>query len=269
MSKKQRLNPPALTKINLADYSPNHTENYDKSSARAEEEQLEERLSLLQERLYAENKQALLVVFQAMDAGGKDSGIKKVFLGVNPMGVKVASFKQPSTLELSHDFLWRVHREVPPKGYIGIFNRSHYEDVLIARVNKLVPRKVWEQRYDHINDFERLLVTSGTRVIKFFLHISKEEQKERFEERLSNPEKHWKFSSADLEVRKLWDQYMKAYETAITRTNTDYAPWYIIPANKKWYRDLVITRILVETLEAMNPQFPPPEPNLDQIVIPD
>jgi PPK2 family polyphosphate:nucleotide phosphotransferase len=171
--------------------------------------------------------------------------------------------------ELSHDFLWRVHAHTPPKGHIGIFNRSHYEDVLIVRVNHLVPEAVWEKRYDHINAFERLLAASGTRILKFFLHISKDEQKERLQDRLDRPDKHWKFSSGDLPVREQWDDYMKAYEAVLTRCNTDYAPWYVIPANHKWYGNLVITRTIVETLDQMNPQYPPAEPGLDQIVIPD
>src|SRR5690606_3548652 len=184
-------------------------------------------------------------------------------------GVRVTSFKAPTAQELAHDFLWRVHREVPPKGYIGIFNRSHYEDVLVVRVNRLVPRDVWRKRYDHINNFERMLADNGTRIIKFYLHISKDEQRERFQKRLDDPEKHWKFSTGDLAVREQWDEYMKAYQDVLTQCNTDYAPWYIIPANRKWYRDLVITRTIVETLEDMNPKYPPAEPDLDKVVIPD
>lgn len=266
---EQPLRPQPGSKVRLKNYDPAYRGSYDKESARTEEDKLEKRLAVLQEQLYAEGKQALLIVLQAMDAGGKDSTIKHVFDSVNPQGVKITSFKVPTAEELAHDFLWRIHRQVPPKGYIGIFNRSHYEDVLVVRVNNLVPRTVWEERYDHINQFERLLADSGTRILKFFLHISKEEQKERFQARLDDPEKHWKFSRGDLLVREEWDDYMRAYEDALTRCNTDAAPWHIVPANRKWYRNLVITKAIVETLEAMNPQFPPAEPDLDQVVIPD
>ena len=267
--KEQRLHPQPGHKVKLADFDPDDRGHFDRDEADAEEDRLEKRLAVLQERLYAEGKQALLVVLQALDAGGKDGTIKHVFDHANPQGVRVTSFKVPTSEELSHDFLWRVHRQVPPKGYFGIFNRSHYEDVLVVRVNKLVPRKVWEPRYEQINQFEQMLTENGTRIVKFFLYISKDEQKERFQERLDDPEKHWKFSTADLPVREKWDEYMKAYEAVLTHCNTSYAPWYIIPANHKWYRNLLVTRILVETLDAMNPQYPPAEPDLDKVVIPD
>ncbi|MCS7070513.1 MAG: polyphosphate kinase 2 family protein [Anaerolinea sp.] len=256
-------------KLNLNQIEPDDSCGLSKDHAQNLEDELEKRLSSLQERLYAEGRQALLVIFQAMDAGGKDGAIKRVFDHVNPQGVRVTSFKAPTALELSHDFLWRVHQQVPPKGYIGIFNRSHYEDVLVVRVNQLVPEAVWRARYDQINDFEALLHASGTRILKFYLHISKDEQKRRFEERLSDPSKHWKFSTGDLAVRKRWDDYMQAYEDALTRCSTQHAPWYVIPANKKWFRDLLVSQIIVETLEEMDPRFPDPEPGLDQIVIPD
>lgn len=264
-----QLIPQPGKKVRLKDYDPDDRGDYDKAQARAEEQKLEDRLAALQERLYAEGQQSLLIVLQAMDAGGKDGTIRKVFDSVNPQGVRVTSFKTPTAEELAHDYLWRVHPHVPPKGYIGIFNRSHYEDVLIVRVNRLVPEDVWKKRYDEINAFERLLADNGTRILKFFLNISKAEQKERFQERLDDPEKHWKFSTGDLPVRERWDDYMRAYEDVLTRCNTDYASWYIIPANRKWYRNLVVTQTIVETLEAMNPQFPPAEPGLDQVVIPD
>lgn len=263
------LVPKAGSKVNLKDYDPAYKGDYDKDRARAEERQLEARLALLQEKLYAEGVQSLLIVLQAMDAGGKDSAIRKVFDNVNPQGVRVTSFKAPTAEELAHDFLWRVHQHVPPKGYIGIFNRSHYEDVLVVRVNQLVPKAVWQKRYDQINDFERLLTAGGTRILKFYLHISKAEQKERFQERLDNPEKHWKFSRGDLPVREKWDAYRQAYEAMLTHCNTAIAPWHIVPANRKWYRNLVVTRAIVEMLEDMNPQYPPPEPGLDEVVIPD
>ncbi len=266
---EQRLIPKAGSSVRLKDYDPAYKGHYDKAQARAEEKELETRLALLQEKLYAEREQSLLIVLQALDAGGKDSTIKRVFDKANPQGVRVTSFKAPTAEELAHDFLWRIHKATPAKGYIGIFNRSHYEDVLVVRVNNLVSPEIWKQRYDHINRFERLLVDSGTRILKFYLHISKDEQKERFQERLDNPEKHWKFAKGDLAVRQQWDDYMQAYEAVLTRCNTDYAPWHVVPANRKWYRNLVITRTIVETLEAMNPQYPEPEPGLAQIVIPD
>lgn len=265
----QVLKPAPGSTVELRDYDPGYHSTLDKRAARDELDHLQVRLRELQERLYAEEQQSLLIVLQAMDAGGKDGTIKHVFEGVNPQGVRVASFKAPTDEELAHDFLWRIHRRVPPKGYIGIFNRSHYEDVLVVRVNKLVPDEVWEKRYAHINDFERLLSGNSTRILKFFLHISKDEQKERFTERLDRPDKNWKFSIGDLPVREKWLDYQHAYEAVLTRCNTEYSPWYVIPANRKWYRNLVITRTIVNALEEMNPKYPPPEPGLDEIVIPD
>lgn len=266
---KQPLIPDRDKKVKLEDYDPGYTGKYDKDSAKAELEDWQKRLSELQEKLYAQSMQSVLIVLQAMDSGGKDGTIKHVFDAANPQGVRVTSFKAPSEIELAHDFLWRVHQQVPKQGMIGIFNRSHYEDVLVVRVNKLVPEKTWKARYDHINNFERLLVDNGTLVLKFFLHISKEEQKERFTERLTNPEKHWKFSRGDLVVREKWDDYMRAYESVFEKTNTDYAPWHIIPANRKWYRNLVITQTIVEAMDKMGLEYPPAEPDLDQVVIPD
>jgi PPK2 family polyphosphate:nucleotide phosphotransferase len=259
----------ASGKVKLADFDPNYTGKWTRDTARAERKQIRDEMRELQERLYAEGQQALLIVLQAMDAGGKDGTIKKVFTGVNPQGVRIASFKRPTSLELDHDFLWRVHQQVPPKGYIGIFNRSHYEDVLVARVNELAPKKQIEARYDHINNFERLLMDTGTRILKFYLNISKAEQKERFQKRLDRPDKQWKFSMGDLPVREQWDDYMRAFEIVFERCSPPNAPWHIVPANNKWYRNLVITRTIVETLKDMDPQFPPPEDNLDGVVIPD
>lgn len=267
--KKQRLIPPASSKVNLADYDPDYTGDYDKQTARDEVRQMQERLQVLQEMLYAQGKHALLIVLQAMDAGGKDSTIKKVFEGINPQGVFVTSFKVPTDEELGHDFLWRIHRSAPRKGHIGIFNRSHYEDVLVTRVNKLVSKQECVRRYQHINAFERLLTDTGTHILKFYLHISKDEQKERFQDRLDRPDKHWKFSIGDLEVRKDWDCYMEAYADALSECNTDYAPWHIVPANRKWYRDVVITRAIVETMEGMGLAYPEPEKDLDKVKIKD
>lgn len=228
----------------------------DRKSTEKEFLKLREELIALQPRLYAENRQKLLIVLQAMDAGGKDGTIRNVFKGVNPQGVKVSSFKGPSVRELSHDFLWRVHRDVPGTGQIGVFNRSHYEDVLVVRVHRLVPESVWRPRFEQINQFELLLNDTGTRVLKFYLHISPDEQRQRFQERLDDPAKHFKFSLDDLEKRKQWDEYTAAYEEALTRCNTPWAPWHVIPADRKWYRNYAVTRVIVETLRDMNPQFP-------------
>ncbi|MDX2076175.1 MAG: polyphosphate kinase 2 family protein [bacterium] len=265
---KKSFHPPIGKPVSLGKYDPEYSEG-DKKSAESELNKLRDRLFLLQERLYAENKQSLLIILQAMDAAGKDSTIRHVFEGINPQGVQVTSFKQPTEIELAHDFLWRVHQNTPQKGMIGVFNRSHYEDVLVVRVNGLVPESVWRKRYDHINHFEQLLADGGTRILKFYLNISKAEQKKQLQERLDDPTKHWKFSTADLPVRKQWDDYMGAFEDVFTYCNTNYAPWYIIPGNTRWYRTLTITKIIVETLEDMNPQYPQPEAGLDTVVIPD
>jgi PPK2 family polyphosphate:nucleotide phosphotransferase len=265
----QLIVPKPDSKVKLSEYDPDYHGDYDKASAREETDSLQKRMAMLQEMLYAQGEQALLIVLQAMDAGGKDGTIKKVFEEINPLGIYVTNFKVPSSEELAHDFLWRVHRNVPSKGYIGIFNRSHYEDVLVVRVNNIVPPQVWKKRYDHINNFERLLVDNGTRILKFYLHISKEEQKKRLQARLDDPNKHWKFSIGDLPVRERWHDYMEAYEAVLTKCNTDYAPWHVVPANYKWYRDLVITRAIVEAMESMKLAYPEPEAGLDKVVIPD
>jgi PPK2 family polyphosphate:nucleotide phosphotransferase len=222
----------------------------------------------LQERLYAEGRRSVLVVLQAMDAGGKDGTIEHVFRGMNPQGVRVASFKVPTEEELAHDFLWRVHQRVPGHGEIGVFNRSHYEDVLVVRVHGLVPKDVCRARYEHIRAFERSLVDGGTTLVKLFLHISKDEQRQRLQARLDDPAKHWKFRVADLEERTKWGDYQRAFEDAIAETSTDDAPWYVVPADRKWYRNWAVLRILTETLEALDPQFPPPADDLSGVVIP-
>src|SRR5262245_649483 len=214
------------------------------------------KLDELQFALYAEQKRALLVVLQAMDTGGKDGVIRHVFTGFNPLNLRVAAFKVPTPEEASHDFLWRIHRAVPGRGEIGVFNRSHYEDVLVVRVYQLIDKDVWSRRYDRINQFEKELQEGGTEIVKLFLHISKDEQKERLQARLDDPDRRWKFSLGDLEERKLWPKYMEAYEDALTRCNTRSAPWYVIPANKKWYRNLAASQILLEHLEEMKPRFP-------------
>ena len=227
------------------------------------------RIQDLQERLYAENEQGLLVVLQAMDTGGKDGTIKHVFGGVNPQGCRISSFKAPSAEEANHDFLWRYHKSAPARGRIGIFNRSHYEDVLVVRVKGLVDEKVWRERYGLINEFERNLTRNGITVLKFFLHISKDEQKRRLESRLADPDKRWKFSKNDIKERAFWDDYQAAFEDAINECSTSHAPWYVVPANKKWYRNLVVARTIADTLEAMDPQFPPAEQGLETVTIPD
>jgi PPK2 family polyphosphate:nucleotide phosphotransferase len=202
-----------------------------------------------------------------MDTGGKDGTISHVFDGVNPQGVRVASFKVPTPVELDHDYLWRVHQVTPGKGEMVIFNRSHYEDVLAVRVHNYVPPEVWEKRFEQINQFERLLVDSGATILKFYLHIDLDEQKKRLQARLDDPTKRWKFRLGDLEERKLWSDYMKAYEDVLSRTSTAYAPWYIVPANRKWYRDLVISAVLVDTLTSLKMKFPEPEENLNGVVV--
>ena len=259
---------PVGSKVNLAEIAPDDTGDYpanDKGKAAAEEgtEGLLEKLKQHQERLYAGSAQALLIVLQGMDTSGKDGTIKHVMSGVNPQGCRVTSFKVPTSTELARDFLWRVHHEVPPKGQIGIFNRSHYEDVLVTRVHGQITDKVAEQRFTHISNFEKLLAQSGTTVLKFFLHISKSEQRKRLEARLRDPEKHWKFNPSDLEERKLWSKYQAAYEAAITATSTEYAPWYVVPANRKWYRNLVVATTVVTALEKMKLKRMPARGGID------
>lgn len=217
---------------------------------------LRDELTDLQDRLWAESKQSLLIVLQALDAGGKDGTVKHVFSGVNPQGIRVHSFKEPSEEELAHDFLWRVHAQVPRASEIVIFNRSHYESVLVERVFNLVPERTWRPRYEIIRGFEQGLANAGTRVIKFMLHISEEEQEKRFEARRNDPTKHWKYSAKDLETTAQWSQFMEAYEDAIEETSTDDAPWYVVPADHKWYRNWAVMKIVTETLAAMNPQYP-------------
>jgi PPK2 family polyphosphate:nucleotide phosphotransferase len=225
------------------------------------------RLNELQYVLYAEARRALLVVIQAMDAGGKDGVIRQVMSGVNPQGCTVTSFKAPTPEELSHDFLWRVHKAVPQHGQIGIFNRSHYEDVLIARVHGLVPKSVWSERYSQINDFETTLSENGVTILKFFLHISVGEQKKRFLDRISDPARNWKISPADFEERKYWDDYQKAYEDALSRTSSKWAPWFIIPSDRKWFRNLAVSSIIVDALESLDMKFPKPSMDLSSIRI--
>lgn len=247
------------SKVDLSKIEPRKTVGVnDKDEGKALVVANREHLNDLQYTLYAENRRSVLIVLQGMDTGGKDGTIRHVMTGINPQGCKVHSFKAPSTNELDHDYLWRIHARVPPKGEIGIFNRSHYEDVLIVRVHNLVPKKVWSKRYEQINRFERNLAETGTTILKFFLYISKDEQKERLEERLADPDKHWKFNPGDLSERKLWDDYIKAYEAVLSKTSKPYAPWFIVPADRKWFRNIVVSEILKETLEDMDLKLPKP-----------
>jgi PPK2 family polyphosphate:nucleotide phosphotransferase len=226
-----------------------------------------ERIAELQDVLYAEAKHAILIVFQAIDAGGKDGAIRYVFSGVNPQGCTVNSFKAPTSLEKVHDFLWRIHSVVPPRGIIGIFNRSHYESVLVERVKELVPKKVWSQRYDHINNFEEMLADEGVTILKFFLHISKDEQKERLEARLNDPHKNWKFNPGDLEERKYWDAYQDAFDDMLEKCSTKWAPWYVVPSDRKWFRNWVLSETIVKTMESLDMKYPDPVADLDKIVV--
>jgi PPK2 family polyphosphate:nucleotide phosphotransferase len=251
--------------IRLEDIDPDDTGDFkgNKDDGKETLDGINQELEALQYRLYAAQHHRLLVVFQGMDTSGKDGAIRHVFNGVNPQGVRVASFKAPTPIELDHDYLWRIHQRTPAKGEIVIFNRSHYEDVLVVRVHNLVPEETWRKRYDHIRHFEQMLVDEGTTILKFFLYINKKEQKERLLARLKDPDKNWKFDPNDLKERERWDDYLRAYEDAINLTSTDAAPWYVVPANRKWYRNLVIASTIVETLKKLNPQPPAPDEDLD------
>jgi PPK2 family polyphosphate:nucleotide phosphotransferase len=232
-------------------------------------EQLQYELQQLQKVLYAQNKHRILVVMQAMDTGGKDGCIKHVFSRIDPQGIHVRSFKKPSEEELARDFLWRVHSKVPRNGELVIFNRSHYEDIIAVRVKKLFPEEVWKRRMKHVVDFERMLAEEGTTVIKIYLHISKDEQKKRLQARLDNPVKHWKFNPDDLIDRSRWDEFMKAYEDVMSKTSTDFAPWYVVPADRKWYRNLCVARIVLDTLKRLKMEFPPIDWDPEKMVIGD
>jgi PPK2 family polyphosphate:nucleotide phosphotransferase len=255
-------------KLKLADWSPEDTGKFkDKDDALEAEAENLKKLADLQNVLYAESKRSVLVVLQAIDAGGKDGTIRHVFSGMNPQGCNVTSFKVPSDVEKSHDFLWRIHAQVPHKGMIGIFNRSHYESVLVERVKKLTPKSIWSRRYEHINAFEKMLTDEGVTILKFFLHISKDEQKHRMLARLDQQSKNWKFNPDDLADRALWDDYMDAYEEMMRECSTADAPWYIVPANHKWFRNWLVGDVLVRTLKAMDPKYPSPPEGLEKIKI--
>ncbi|MEM9021445.1 MAG: PPK2 family polyphosphate kinase [Planctomycetota bacterium] len=253
--------------FSLDDRTTQDDGGFKKTLGRDEFHMLRHRLVELQENLYAEQKRALLVVFQAMDAGGKDSTLKAVFGPVDPAGCRVKSFKKPNSDELAHDYLWRIHQWLPKRGYIGIFNRSHYEDCVTVAVKNLVPQDVWKHRVGHINDFERMLTDEGTVIVKFFLHISKDYQKLRLQRRLDRPDKHWKFNVDDLEERARWELYQARYSEVMGRTSHEHAPWYVVPAERRWYRNLLVTKVLVDTLEQLDPQPPVADFDPSTIVI--
>jgi PPK2 family polyphosphate:nucleotide phosphotransferase len=265
--KRYRVEPDS--KVDLRKYDPKSTKGFKGGKKDAEEQSLPlvKRLETIQEALWAEHKHKVLVVLQGMDTSGKDGTIRHVFEGVNPMGVRAVGLKAPTAEELDHDFLWRVHSKVPGRGEMVIFNRSHYEQVLPVRVLKIEPPEVWSRHYDQINDFERLLAETGTTILKFFLHISKDEQKERLQERLDHPDKRWKFRKGDLVDRSHWDEYMEAYEDLLSRTSKKWAPWYVVPSDKKWFRNLVVATVLLETLESLGIKEPEPEEDLTGVVV--
>lgn len=255
----------------LASIDPAGTPGFEgnKAAGRDRLKELRRELTEFQERLWAEAEHSMLIVLQALDAGGKDGVIRKVVTAFNPQGTRVTGFGVPSEEELRHDYLWRVHANAPGRGRIGVFDRSHYEDVLVVRVNELVPESTWSVRYDQINAFESHLAANGTRIVKFYLHISRDEQHQRFQKRLDDPEKHWKWSSGDLETRERWADFQAAYTDALARCSTDAAPWFIIPADRKWYRDVAVAEILAEVAREMDPKWPAPEDDLSSIVIPE
>ena len=265
--KKQPLTVEPGKEIHLAEFDAAYHAGLDKADAERMTHEHVLAIAPLAARLYAEDRRALLIILQGIDASGKDGTIRHVMHGVNPQSCQITPFKAPSEDELQHDYLWRIHNAVPRKGNIGIFNRSQYEDIVTVRVRKLAPEEVWSRRYDHINHFERLLADEYLTIIKIFLHISKGEQRKRLQKRLDNPDKRWKFRLGDLDDRKLWDEYQEAYSDALTKCNTQHAPWYIVPADRKWYRNLVIGQLVRETLEKMNPRFPEATENLEGIVV--
>lgn len=256
MMERYRVKPGSKLRLKERDPNDRGSDGLDKTAGKQRLVQLSSELEALQERLYAEHKHKLLVILQGMDTSGKNSTIHHVFQYVDPLGVRVASFKAPTAEEQDRDYLWRVHRRVPARGEIVIFDRSHYEDVTIVRVHDLVPTKVWKRRFDQINDFERMLSEEGTTILKFFLHIDQDEQKRRLEARLQRRDKHWKFQPEDIRERRLWPEYIRAYQDVIRKTSTPWAPWYVVPANHKWYRNLVVGSVLVNTLRGLRMRYP-------------
>jgi len=253
--------------LSLGQHDPDATCGWQKEEAKAELETVKARIDVLQRRLFAEEKHSLLLVLQAMDAAGKDGTIRNILAGLNPAGIEVSSFRVPGGPEMQHDYLWRVHAATPAKGMIGIFNRSHYEDVLVVRVKQFVPKSVWSRRYEHIKAFEQLLTDEGTTVVKCYLNVSEDEQRERLQERVDDPEKRWKFRMGDLDDRKLWPKFQEAYHDALVRTSTDDAPWYVVPADRNWVRNLAVAKILLHHLEAMKPKLPPEEEGIAGLVV--
>jgi PPK2 family polyphosphate:nucleotide phosphotransferase len=268
MSNKYRVKPD--DKVKLSDWDAGEHGSHAKTDPEVEAALTDDlaRLAHWQERLYAEARQSLLVVLQGMDTSGKDGTVSHVMRGLNPAGCHIVNFKAPTSEDLAHDFLWRVHKQTPANGCITVFNRSHYEDVLVTRVHNLVSEKKWSKRYKQINHFEAMLTEHGTRIIKVYLHISRDEQKRRLESRLEDKSKQWKLAQADIVDRRLWDDYARAYEDALCRCSTEDAPWYVVPSNHKWYRNLVVARLLADTLESMDPHWPKPEINPAEFVVP-
>lgn len=263
----QPLTPKPGSKFKLSDFDPGYKGDDDKDAAAAEVAENVVKCDELAYKLYAENRRAVLIILQGMDTSGKDGTIRHVLTGIDPQSFQITSFKQPSIEELDHGFLWRIHHAVPRKGNIGVFNRSHYEDVVVVRVLNLIDQAECDRRYEYINEFERMLCEANLTILKFFLHISKEEQLERLKARLQDSKKRWKFSPTDVEMRKQWDAHQKAYENALVHCNTEHAPWHIVPADRKWRRNLIVSRVLLQALEQMNPQFPKEHPDLDKIVL--
>ena len=255
------------TDARIAERDPRDTLGLDKPRARDALRDLHERLDVLQRRLFAEGRRSVLLVLQGLDASGKDGVIRSVFSGLSPQGCRVVSFKAPTSTELAHDYLWRIQAALPARGEIGIFNRSHYEDVVTVRVQGLAAEDVWRRRPAHIREWERMLVDEGTSIVKVFLHVSKEEQKERFQERIDDPEKRWKFRTEDLEVRERFDEYIAAYDEVLTETSTAWAPWYVVPADRNWVKAYAVGKLLAEELERLDPQLPEPEPGIEGLVI--
>jgi PPK2 family polyphosphate:nucleotide phosphotransferase len=255
------------TAARITERDPRDTLGLEKRLAAELRRKLIPRLDVLQRRLYAERARSLLLVLQGQDASGKDGVIRSVFVGVSPQGLRVVSLRAPAGDELAHDYLWRIHTQLPVRGEIGIFNRSHYEDVVAVRIRELAPEEVWRRRTGHIREFERMLTDEGTAIVKVFLHVSKEEQRKRLQERIDDPEKRWKFRLEDLEAREHFDDYVAAYEDALTETSTDWAPWHVVPADRNWLKSLVVAQLLVETLERMDPKLPEPEPGIEGLIV--